>query len=645
MERKSSNMTDNGDQFRVIESLLDLTAPPQKYPKSGKMKKKTSRSSSGSSCSVNESQPIDYYPNVDSTVWMRSCEQEIIEPINGKLLGQIPDWLTGSLLRNGPGSLKVGEYRFDHLFDSSAFLHRFEINNGNVTYQNRFVQTDVYKRNHAAKRIVTTEFGTRAIPDPCQTIFQRVSTLFTATELMSDNSMISIYPIGDEYYTFTESPIIHRIDPKTLETLSKVDVANFVNIVSHTSHPHVMSDKSVYNLGLSITKKGPTYIIVKFSPLNCLKKGNLAEHNSTMFEQAKIVATVPCRWILNPSYMHTFGITENYFIIVEQPLAIGLTSLVTSKLRNEPMNSCFKFHKDENTHIQLISRKSGKVEQTFVAESFFFLHIINQYETEDGSYVILDICCYRDAQMLDCMYVESMQNMHQNPNYSKLFRGRPLRFILPLNCQNMNVSPETDLIDLTCSKISTNIPGYRNDKKKTRGRKRKIEIDKGNEKTGKKEHTSGQKDVLCQKAAAFKLPNGQIFVRPELLCNLGCETPRINSEKHLGKEYRYFYAMSSDVDIENPGTIIKVDVENKTKKTWCEKNVYPSEPIFVPDPGGKNEDDGVIVSALVWGQDRDKEVGLLVLNAATFKEIARATFVTPGPVPKCLHGWFSNVVS
>lgn len=25
----------------------------------------------------------------------------------------------------------------------------------------------------------------------------------------------------------------------------------------------------------------------------------------------------------------------------------------------------------------------------------------------------------------------------------------------------------------------------------------------------------------------------------------------------------------------------------KTRKTWCEKNVYPSEPIFVPDPNGK----------------------------------------------------------
>jgi hypothetical protein len=47
--------------------------------------------------------------------------------------------------------------------------------------------------------------------------------------------------------------------------------------------------------------------------------------------------------------------------------------------------------------------------RTFLAEAFFFLHIINQYETQDGNYIVLDICCYRDAKMLDCMYIDRMQ--------------------------------------------------------------------------------------------------------------------------------------------------------------------------------------------------------------------------------------------
>lgn len=56
---------------------------------------------------------------------MRSCKKEVIEPIIGEVIGKIPSWLKGTLLRNGPGSLQVGEYSFNHLFDSSALLHRY----------------------------------------------------------------------------------------------------------------------------------------------------------------------------------------------------------------------------------------------------------------------------------------------------------------------------------------------------------------------------------------------------------------------------------------------------------------------------------------------------------------------------------------
>ena len=68
----------------------------------------------------------------------------------------------------------------------------------------------------------------------------------------------------------------------------------------------------------------------------------------SMFDQARIVSTVPSRWILNPSYMHTFGITENYFIIVEQPLAVALLTMAANQFKNEPMCSCLKWHGNEN---------------------------------------------------------------------------------------------------------------------------------------------------------------------------------------------------------------------------------------------------------------------------------------------------------
>lgn len=43
---------------------------------------------------------------------------------------------------------------------------------------------------------------------------------------------------------------------------------------------------------------------------------------------------------------------------------------------------------------------------------------------------------------------------------------------------------------------------------------------------------------------------------------------------------------------------------------------------------------------MVWGKNRNSEVGLLVLCAKTMAELGRVTFNTPSPAPKCLHGWF-----
>lgn len=550
------------------------------------------------------------YPNCDASVWMRSCGEEVIEPMEGTTTGVIPTWLNGSLLRNGPGSLKVGKMMFNHLFDSSALLHRFALKDGKATYQCRFIQTDTYQKNKAANRIVVTEFGTRAVPDPCHSIFDKVSVIFKPGESGSDNAMISIYPFGDEFFAFTEQPVVFRINPSTLATEQRINLHETVGIINHTSHPHVLSDGTVYNLGMTVKRMGPFYNIIQFPP------------GEDMFGKAQIVASVPSRWKFNPGYMHTFGVTENYFIIVEQPLAISVASAIKAQLTNEPLIGSLKWFGDKQTYFYVVDRESGELVHTFCSEAFFYLHIINQFEKDQ--HLVIDICCYRDPAMLNCMYVESMRNMQSNPDYARMFRGKPVRFVLPLHASNSN-NKRTSQISNIFSKLS-----------------RTISFDKSNV-TEKDFVLANLVNLPESKATAHKLPNNSIFCTPELLCDLGCETPRINYDLYLGREYTYFYAISSDVDAENPGTIIKVNVKDKTRVTWCEPFCYPSEPIFVQAPDATSEDDGVVLCAIVWGGSKEVEnrAGVLVLCAKSLTELGRCVFETPSEVPKCLHGWFA----
>lgn len=153
------------------------------------------------------------------------------------------------------------------------------------------------------------------------------------------------------------------------------------------------------------------------------------------------------------------------------------------------------------------------------------------------------------------------KNAQSQPDYAQLFRGRPKRFVLPLH-------PTRD--------VERNL-----------------------------------NRLPYSESTALWRTDGSIYVRPDELCPLGCETPRINYDVYNGIKYRYFYAISSDVDANNPGTVdidltceehgchctasfclltsqmIKVDTMEKKCWTWAEPNVYASEPVFIARPGAE----------------------------------------------------------
>jgi carotenoid cleavage dioxygenase-like enzyme len=82
--------------------------------------------------------------------------------------------------------------------------------------------------------------------------------------------------------------------------------------------------------------------------------------------------------------------------------------------------------------------------------------------------------------------------------------------------------------------------------------------------------------------------------------------------------------------------LAKVDVTDGSYRLWNEPGCYPSEPVFVRDPEGIAEDDGVALSVVL-----DSATGrsfMLVLDASTWQELARAE--APQHVPFGFHGQF-----
>lgn len=123
-------------------------------------------------------------------------------------------------------------------------------------------------------------------------------------------------------------------------------------------------------------------------------------------------------------------------------------------------------------------------------------------------------------------------------------------------------------------------------------------------------------------------------VTRKTLASAPLELPRIAYERHAGKPYRYVWGAGIAIKGDFLDCIVKIDTETSEVASWYEAGLYPGEPVFVPAPSARAEDDGVLLSVVL-----DAASGasfLLVLDAATLEEKARAE--TSHAIPFHFHG-------
>ncbi|XP_060569819.1 carotenoid-cleaving dioxygenase, mitochondrial-like [Ruditapes philippinarum] len=514
----------------------------------------------------------------------KTIKEEHEKPVEGQITGEIPEWVNGSLYRNGPGMYEVGEYKYNHWFDPLAMFTRFHIENKKVTYQNRYLKSETYKKNVAAQRIVIYGFGTLPVPDPCQNIFQRFLSYFTVDE-KNDNTNVNFYPLKDELYASTETNFIRKVDPETLETLERVNLTDYVAVHTASAHPHYDADGTVHNIG-NCFKGGPKICIIKIPP----KK----EPNDE-FPQGQVMSAIKSSGKVSINYIHSFGMTENYYVYVEQPMFMNLLKIMTAKIRGSPMSNSMDWYPDLKTRFRIIDKKTGEEvnpEIKYEADPLMVFHHINAYE--ENGHIIVDLCAVRSNEALSYVYLKDLTSEQCEEKWRNFEDPQPRRYILPLKV-NQQTPRNKNLVDIT------------------------------------------------QAAATAEMTaDDTVYCTWEALVNTGMDFPQINYKSHNGKKYRYTYGVGWHPKGKHFNTVMKIDINTKTFKEWGEDKCYPSEPVFVPNPNGTDEDDGVVLSSVNTSDyDKGKNAFLLVLDAKSMKEIARAEFDIPR-FPKDFHGLFKT---
>jgi carotenoid cleavage dioxygenase-like enzyme len=145
----------------------------------------------------------------------------------------------------------------------------------------------------------------------------------------------------------------------------------------------------------------------------------------------------------------------------------------------------------------------------------------------------------------------------------------------------------------------------------------------------------GNNPNLLTKLERFTLSTSAQEITQETIFGETSEMPTV-SPAMASQEYRYCYVSSNQFPTSNEETrsLYKIDVVNKTYKSWSQKGSFAGEPIFVPSSNAQTEDDGVVLS-LVLDFVHHRSF-LLILDGQNFTELARAE--TPHAIPVGLHG-------
>jgi carotenoid cleavage dioxygenase-like enzyme len=356
---------------------------------------------------------------------LRSLKSSTEQPIKAIIKGELPKWLNGSLFRNGPGRFEFNGKTYSHLFDGQACVHKFKISDGQVFYSNKLLETQSYKKT-LERDCLFPNFGTS---DLGSNIFERFKTTFNPPETV-DNVNVNVVPFGKEQlYALTETNYVCRLNPDNLKIINTGNVTDAIPKARTTiAHPHVERDGSWITMGMNPKGKVAHYEFFRFQ-----NKNQLPEN---ICQTSQLIASLPSTHKYGLSYFHSFGLTENYIVFLEQTLKISFPHMIKALIQNKPKSHALIMDKTFPTKIHLINKRTGEiVQQKYQTDPQFTFHYINSYETSDSNEIIIDLCSY-DPNLFDVnkftydkMYTDEM-------NGSPESRAIPKRIRVPLNKRN-----------------------------------------------------------------------------------------------------------------------------------------------------------------------------------------------------------------
>jgi carotenoid cleavage dioxygenase-like enzyme len=277
--------------------------------------------------------------------------------------GEIPRELCGTLYRNGPNPQFAprGPY---HWFGGDGMIHAFHVENGRVSYKNRWVRTPKWQIENEEGESLSGTFGNPRYTDP--RVFAMNSTIANTNIVWHAGKLLAL----------EEGHAPYSLDPRSLMPLN----GGYEQFGGKLCGPFTAHPKFDPETG--------EMVFFGYSA-----KGRFTKEVS--IQVADKDGKITRGEILDgpfPSMIHDFAVTRNWIVVPIFPL----TSSVERAMGGLPP---FAWEPDKGTHIAFIPRNGTVADAKWVtAPPSYVFHPMNHFETADGR-VVIDVMKYDVAPL------------------------------------------------------------------------------------------------------------------------------------------------------------------------------------------------------------------------------------------------------
>lgn len=288
--------------------------------------------------------------------------------------GSVPDWLRGTLLRNGPGLWQLGTHEVQHWFDGLAKLHAFHLDGSRVRYRSRFLRSPEWQGLQQKGRLTHPQFAS----DPCRSLFKKFTSMFLPE--VGCNANVNITRLGERFLALTETPLALEFDPETLETIGLYDYGGdgFRGPIT-SAHPQ-LEEGTLFNFTV------------------CLGKQSSYRGYHTRQGPRQEFARAATR---RPSYLHSCALNAEAMMLWEGPLVVDPLQLLW---REKPYIQNYRWRPELGSRAIALGR-DGAVSYHELPPRFVF-HLVQSFSSAGET--VLDMLAYPNAEVIDQLYLQPL---------------------------------------------------------------------------------------------------------------------------------------------------------------------------------------------------------------------------------------------